>query len=111
VAAAEENRYYSHDHGWYFPPEGPTWDVQSLDGAVDVPHDLAVSASGIAPDLEREVARAVQGVNRDSIRGILGAVPATWPVSDAELEVIGFFIERRAPAVASRLVARVGGIP
>jgi hypothetical protein len=110
VAVSEENAYYSHDHGWYLPPEGPTWDIASLVAAVDQPHELPGVTDGITPDHARQVGAALQRVTRDSILGALAAIPAAWPVSDGELECVGFFFERRAPAAADRLLKRIGGV-
>jgi hypothetical protein len=39
VALSDESRYFSHDHGWYLPPNGPTWDEASLETNVDTAHD------------------------------------------------------------------------
>jgi hypothetical protein len=43
------------------------------------------------------------------IIGILRDIPREWPVSDSELEAVGFFLERRAEQVAQRLLLRFGG--
>jgi hypothetical protein len=109
VSIAEDNRYYSHDHGWYFPPNGPNWDVASLEANVDAPHELPGSVDGISATIARQVEMALLSVARPGIRNILATIPAAWPVSDEELETLGFFIERRASQAGTRLVARVGG--
>ena len=37
-SASEDDALYSHDHGWYLPPTGPTWSSEELLAKVDVPH-------------------------------------------------------------------------
>jgi hypothetical protein len=49
------------------------------------------------------VANALEHVERESLVQVLRSIPASWPVSDEDLEALGWFLERRAPAVASRV--------
>ena len=41
---------YSHDHGWYLPETGPTWDVDALISKVEQAHVPDWPSSGL--DLE-----------------------------------------------------------
>ena len=99
-AAENEYQVFSHDHG-HFLPGGPNWTRGALTTHVDEPHVLSrpapegVNFQGIADRLRE--------VSRDSIAQIIQSVPASWEVSNSELEALGFFLERRAPAVAERL--------
>jgi hypothetical protein len=109
VALADESRYYSHDHGWYLPPEGPTWDVASLEATVDAPHEYSAPKDGITSAIVDEILEKLLAVQRSQLCDALACIPATWPVTDAELECAGFFLERRAAAVAARIAERFRG--
>jgi hypothetical protein len=47
------------------------------------------------------VANALDTIKRESLVEALRSIPASWPVSDEDLEALGWFLEYRAPAVAS----------
>jgi hypothetical protein len=105
VRTSDDNRLFSHDHGWYFPPEGPDWNEGELVNKVDVPRELAKSAAGLdLAEIDR-VAYALEAVTREHLRSILLSVPSEWAVPNDDLEAVGFFLERRAPAVAARMRA------
>ncbi|WP_326829276.1 hypothetical protein OIE13_34595 [Streptosporangium sp. NBC_01810] len=66
---------------------------------------------GLSGEAVEEVSEALEKINRDALVNILRGVPASWPVSDDDLEALGWFLEHRAPAVARRvraLIAREG---
>lgn len=95
--------YFSHDHGWYIPPDGPNWSEADIVGNVDVPHELTKDHAGLdANELDR-LAGALEALTHKQLRDILVSVPAEWGVPNTELEAVGFFLERRAPAVAGRI--------
>lgn len=106
----DRQRYYSHDHGHYFPPRGAGWTASALKRDVDVPREF--------PDGDRDfdlltgptVAERLRNVRREDLVALLAAIPASWPVSDSELESVGFFLERRAAAAAARLLDRLGAV-
>jgi len=99
---------YSHDHGLYFPPAGKGgWTIPDLVASVDVPSELPDPRDGLSHTAIHQVAAALDAVNRASLVPILNRVPASWPVTDNELDALGWFLERRAPAVAQRLRALV----
>jgi len=106
-----ENRFFSHDHGWYLPPLGPGWGIDTLTSSVDLAHELLGDRKGISLLHADPVARQLEKVSRDQIAEILLKIPTSWRVTDEELETLGFFLERRAPAAASRLRHKVGGAP
>ena len=56
----------------------------------------------------RRVAARLEAIGTDEIAGVLSSVPPQWPLDDRQLETIGFFLERRAPQVASRLRGLAG---
>ena len=111
LAVREENRFYSHDHGWYIPPEGPAWTIAALESQVEAAHELSTSIDDISAGIADEVAAALEAVQRDAIRQALATIPSIWPVSDEELEWVGFFLEKRAPAVGQRMRQKFRGTP
>ncbi len=106
----DDYSFHSHDHGAYLPPEGPSWETQALLDAVELAHELDEdSDDGITTAHVEPVVAALRSVSRAQIRDALAKVPSTWPVSDEELECVGFFLERRAKPAAERLLHRFGG--
>ena len=113
-ALSDEHKTYSHDHGHFFPG-GPDWPAhaESLRDSVDTPHRLQDEVAQSDPGgLDRaavmEVADALDAVTTDDLANILSGIPSEWPVADGDLELMGFFLERRAPQVAERLRAMTG---
>lgn len=99
---------YSHDHGLYFPPAGTgTWTISDLMAHADTEWPLPDPAENLLPAAVEDVAEALRSVPRQSLRAIINSVPAHWPVDDADLEALGYFLEYRAPAVAERVDALV----
>jgi HipA-like protein len=109
IALSDESRYYSHDHGWYLPPTGPSWDEATLEAEVDNPHEYTAINDGITAAIADEVVQKLLAVPRSEICEALKGIPVIWPVTDAELECAGFFLERRLPRVAARLKERFRG--
>jgi hypothetical protein len=100
----DDRRIYSHDHGLYLPPVGSgSVEQAALIAAVDVPNELPDARDGLLPAAVDEIAEELESVDRVMIADVLNSVPSSWPVSDDVLEVVGWFLERRAPAVAERL--------
>ncbi|MEU8232800.1 HipA family kinase [Actinoplanes sp. NPDC048967] len=102
-STTNQNSIYSHDHGFFLPPSGWGWDVDALRAYVDRPRPLMQSAEGLAQSDLWSVADEIDKVDKAALLGILRRVPQAWPVSDSQLETLGWFLERRAGAVASRL--------
>ncbi len=107
---SDDRKLYSHDHGMYLP-DGPAWSEAALLARVDEPHLPGYQTSGLDSDALAAFADRLDTIVRDEIVPVMSSVPASWPVSDGELETLGFFLERRAPAVAARLRALNGGTP
>ena len=96
-------KLFSHDHGWYLPEVGNTWTEESLMARVDDPHAPNEPPGGMDDaELVRLSAR-LRGLEADELAGALQTIPANWPVSDKELEAVGWFLHRRAKPVAARL--------
>ena len=98
----DDRRIYSHDHGLYLP-WGWWTDGSTLVASVDDPHALPDAPAGLSPAAVEEVANRLEAVTRTELASILNQVPAAWPVTDGVLGTLGWFLERRAPAVAARL--------
>jgi len=100
----DDRKIYSHDHGLYLPPiGGGGFEIGSLVASVDIPHQLPDPTDNLLPAAIAEVAAALRALSRDTIVSVLNLVPPSWPVTDPDLEALGWFLEVRAPAVADRL--------
>jgi hypothetical protein len=106
-AEPEDRRLYSHDHGWYLPEEGPAWSVGTLVAHVDESHFPAWSVEGLDTAELNRLVGALEGLARSALTEALLGIPASWPVSDEELETVGWFLERRSGGVAARLMTLV----
>jgi hypothetical protein len=101
---------YSHDHGHYLP-NGPGWSIESLRAVVDAPHGWLHPSDGLDPQTLIETAEKLESLTRAKILTVLLKIPPSWPVTDGELEALGWFLERRSRAVAARLRGIAGGGP
>ncbi len=115
-ALSDEYKTYSHDHGYFFP-SGPNWpsDLNEVRAQVDQPHRLqddvaTADPTGLEAEAVREFADALDALGSGDLVEILRAIPPDWPVTDADLELLGFFLERRAPQVARRLRLMIGEV-
>jgi|SRR5215475_8309572 len=100
----EDRTIYSHDHGLYLPPTGfGFYTIDALKAEVSSPSTLPDAPSGLDAGAIEQVAKALEAVSRGNLIRVLNHVPASWPATDEELEALGWFLERRAPAVATRL--------
>lgn len=106
-SAPRDHAVYSHDHGHYFPG-GPNWTTEKLQATVDVPHELPTDVELDANEAER-IASRIEGLDPAQIVKVLEGIPTMWPAENGELEVVGWFLERRTAPVAERLRARFGG--
>ena len=107
-AEPEDRKLYSHDHGWYLPETGPTWDVEALVNRVGEPHKASWSPKGLDSAEIAACAERLQTPKHDELVATLSGIPKSWPVSDLELERVGWFLESRAPEVAARLESMRG---
>ena len=107
-AEAEDRQLYSHDHGWYLPETGPSWDEASLSVHVDEAHQAMWPSNELDGDELTRLAGRLRSLTRDDLVVLVRRVPASWPVGDTDLETLGWFLERRASAVADRLESMRG---
>jgi hypothetical protein len=96
---------FSYDHGLYFPSDtGPkSWTREMLLYHSDDPRLLPDSPVDLSKEACESYANALDAVTRDSIANVLQSVPLSWPVSDEDLNALGWFLEHRAPRVATRI--------
>ncbi|MCQ3813898.1 MAG: hypothetical protein KTU85_05700 [Acidimicrobiia bacterium] len=107
-AEPEDRKLYSHDHGWYLPETGPTWDVDALVNRVREPRKASWPSKGLDPAGIATCVQRLWALKRDELAAKLNGIPKSWPVSDLELERVGWFLESRAPEVAARLESMRG---
>ena len=100
---AEENAYYSHDHGFYLT--GPAWTTASLAAAQDTPFPLSAPADRLDHDELERLAGALERLSREDLEVELSKLPTDWPVTDSELDAVADFAYGRRDAVAARLRA------
>ena len=109
LSALDDNgKFYSHDHGWYLPPNGPNLTEAAMRAEVDRAHELTDPGDGIVDEDVLAAADSLRAVSRDDLLEVLTAIPQQWSVSNADLERVGSFLEARAPAAADRLITRFG---
>ncbi|MBL7257121.1 hypothetical protein [Paractinoplanes lichenicola] len=102
-STSQQNSVFSHDHGFFLPPSGWRWDAGQLRAKVDEPHPLRQEVDGLLREDLWRFADELDKVDRAVLLPILLRVPSAWPATDTDLETLGWFLERRAVAVASRL--------
>lgn len=98
-----DKKLFSHDHGWYLPEVGETWTEDRLVARVDEPHPLPAPADGMDTAELTRLASRLRGLCPGELARSLQGIPRTWPVTDTELEAVGWFLHRRAEPVAVRL--------
>ncbi|MDA0635339.1 hypothetical protein OUY22_18105 [Nonomuraea sp. MCN248] len=103
----DDRAIYSHDHGLYLPPHDGSIRAELLQRCVDEPNELPDPAAGLAPEAVRGVSEALERINRDALVNVVRSVPASWPVTDDDLEALGWFLEHRASEVAARVRALI----
>lgn len=102
---AEDNAYYSHDHGFYLT--GPDWTETSLGVSREAPLPLSVPSAQLDHDEIIRLADVLEELERTAIDAELSRLPPGWPVTDHELDVLGEFVDHRRGSVAARLRALV----
>ena len=100
---SDDNCLFSHDHGWYLPEVGPTWNEVTLTDRVDQPHVPRWSTDGLDHTELIRLAQRLRVLGAEQLAALLRSIPSVWPVSDVELECVGWFLQRRSEPVADRL--------
>lgn len=98
-ATTEENRYYSHDHGHYFP-SGPSWTIASLRAGAS--QGAGFPALSLDSKCAEELGAKLRALTIADIAQVLSALPAGWPVTDDELTEMAQYLDvRRGIAFAA----------
>jgi hypothetical protein len=100
-----EREYFSHDHGWYLPPPGPHWTVESLRAVGTGPCQLNVPGAGLDPAELRRLAEPLEALSVEELNAALSNIPTEWPVTDEDLAGVVEFAYARRTGVAARLRA------
>lgn len=98
---AEDDAYYSHDHGYFLG--GPNWTAESLRAHMDQPWHCPADPGGLDPAEIERLAVALENLTREEIEQYLSKLPAAWPVTDEELNVVADLADVRRASVAARL--------
>jgi hypothetical protein len=108
TSTSREHEYYSHDHGWYLPPEGSSWAEAEMIASLSAPHEFVDPLGGAGLDRATidAMAARLDALTQAEITVVLSMIPRTWSATDDELEVVGHFLLHRAPLVAARLRGR-----
>ena len=93
---------YSHDHG-HFLPGGPNWTTESLLNHQEQAHSLDSSPEGLDYNELERVADKSEGLTAAELKTVLCGIPASWPVANEELEVLGYFLDSRRLPSARRI--------
>lgn len=99
----EENRYFSHDHGHYFP-SGPNWTTASL-----AANDALAKAPGAGhfpmtrTDVVHRIIDRMEQIKAEAIASAFAGLPKSWQVTDDELVAMVEYLDRRRAAVIARL--------
>jgi len=99
---SDDNRIWSHDHGHYFPG-GPAWTVDGLLNVVATANQPLGDLTNCSQAEVSRLATALRDLKAEDIQGILEWIPGDWPVTDAELTHLGWFLDLRRDDVADRL--------
>ncbi|MCM3850106.1 hypothetical protein ND486_28330 [Pseudonocardia sp. DR1-2] len=101
-SAGEDLSTHSIDHAFYLP-RSPEWSASDLRSCVDEPHAAPWPCDGLSPAALENLADTLETLTREALSETLRQVPAQWPVSTADLETVGWFLDRRRQPVAERL--------
>lgn len=104
-AQTHDYMLYSHDHGHYLPGVDHDWTVDDLRRDVHQPHVLTKAQHILRSNQEycASVATALRNVTHEQLANALATLPATWRVTDEELDYVGWFLDERREDVAKRL--------
>lgn len=105
VSQSAQWMYFSHDHGWYLPPEGPEWTIAALQAAINAPHEFGEDRTDLDPDELERLAQSLEALTSDDLADTISLLPREWAVTDDELEAVVEFAATRCRPVAARLRA------
>lgn len=70
---------------------------------VDDPRRLTSPVDGLDDSELSRLSARLRQLEADDLVDALRTIPSGWPVTDEELEAVGWFLQRRAVPVADRL--------
>ena len=105
-SAVEDQKLYSHDHGWFLPGAEATWDTMDMIQSVNDERRLLWHPQSMDQNWLLYYANQLRVVSATELLGILAKIPVDWPVTDEQLATVSWFLEQRAPTVATRLQHR-----
>ncbi|MEA2254718.1 MAG: hypothetical protein QOG35_763 [Solirubrobacteraceae bacterium] len=100
-ASADEQRYYSHDHGHYF--WGPSWTPATLSANVGTAAPLGVASAGLDPSELERLADRLDSITEQEVAGALPNFPEDWPIDQSEIRAVVDFATQRCSQVAQRI--------
>lgn len=98
----DDRKTYSHDHG-HFLPGAPNWTVVTLAQSAELPHELSADGNGLDDNELVRLAVRLESLTMNEIAGVVRMIPAAWPVTDEELEIVAAFFDFRREPTAVRL--------
>ncbi len=100
--ASDGYAIWSYDHGLWFTTGEGDWTPQVLIDLVDTVATYPNVPRGISAPALLETADRVERLTPEQLLGAMSAVPVEWLPERFDLEVMAWFLYRRAPAVAER---------
>lgn len=93
---------WSYDHGFWFTTGQGDWNESVLTSLLHSDWSWRVMPSGIDPDELIVVAARIEALTKREILLAMSAVPVDWGTTDADLEIMGWFLHSRREAVGAR---------
>jgi hypothetical protein len=100
VASLAENKYYSHDHGYFLG--GAAWEVAAINGLSGA-RELSQDSNGLDQEEIGRLANALEDLTHENLERELSKMPETWPISALEAEAVVGLADSRRIRVATRL--------
>ena len=101
----DENRLWSYDHSVWLARRSGDWSARTLRDNVDEPWPLGDGYDGLDPEARARCAQSLRDLRPEQILEVLNQTPEEWGTTDADMEVLGWFVYKRSRSVAGRLMA------
>jgi hypothetical protein len=101
-STAEDNAYYQHDSGHYFPG-APDWTRDGLRNAIDQANPLQQATDGLDSAELLRLADALDALTRQEISDVLANMDTIWPIDSADIEAVIDVADGRRREVAARV--------
>ena len=90
---------YSHDHGYFLPPPGPEWTVDTLKAGKPPVKKPFFNFCGLSPGDYREPIQRIAALQKTDIASAVCRAPAEWVVSEDERCAVAGYLWARIPQV------------